>query len=317
LYVGGNFTTIGGINASGLAKYNGTSWSAVGNFPFSYQYGVSSISSYNGELYIGGVFGDSLGNDMNIARWNGSNWHSVGGGFHGGIASVDALEVLNNILYIGGSFTVSSGNVGNDIAQWNGTILSGVGGGMSSINTTNAQVMDLMQYNNSLYAVGCFQYAGGVFADHIAKWDGVNWCGFGDTLDNIVLALGTYRSELYIGGAFDTIGGDTICSVAKWIGGNYVDTCGVISTGVNEQAGQNFSVQVFPNPLNQNGTFQINGLEGNKTVVIYDQLGKEIWRKETNENQIEFLTENFTTGMYFYRLELNGEIKATGKFIVE
>jgi hypothetical protein len=87
------------------------------------------------------------------------------------------------------------------------------------------------------------------------------------------------------------------------------------TTGMEEQS-QSISVNVFPNPATTNVTFQMDKLKGNKTIVIYDQLGKEIWRKETTENQIEFSTENFATGLYFYRIESERKF-AQGKFVVE
>jgi hypothetical protein len=315
LYVGGSFTQIAGINANGLAKFDGANWSAVGNFPFGYMIGVNAITSYNGELYVGGSFGDSLSNTMNIARWNGSQWNTVGGGFHGGAAEVECLEVCNNKLYIGGSFTFGSGNVGDYIAQWDGTTLSGVGGGVYGVG--NGQIHDLQTYHNELYAGGVFSSAGGVPAQYIAKWDGTNWCGSGDSMNNIVTTLGVYRDTLYMGGGFQFINADTIICLAKWIGGNFGDTCGFISTGVNEQSQENFSVQMFPNPITTDAIFQITGSGKNKTLIIYDQLGKEIWRKETSENQIEFSAEGFSSGLYFYRIELSGENKASGKFIIE
>jgi hypothetical protein len=89
-----------------------------------------------------------------------------------------------------------------------------------------------------------------------------------------------------------------------------------------EEAGINFypdenAVSVFPNPASTEATFQMSGLNGNKTLIIYNQLGKEIWRKETLENQIEFLTEGIAAGLYFYRMEQKGETKAAGKLIVQ
>jgi hypothetical protein len=76
-------------------------------------------------------------------------------------------------------------------------------------------------------------------------------------------------------------------------------------------------VVVFPNPAQTSTTFKMENLDGNKTLIIYDQLGKEIWRKETAENEIGFSTDGFAAGLYFYRMEREGEIIASGKLVIE
>jgi hypothetical protein len=320
LYVGGSFTSIGGVNANSLAKYDGSSWSPVGNYPGNNNFisqGVFAITVYNGELFVGGLIIDSAGNQTNLLRWNGTNWGNVGQGLHGGWSYVNAFAEYNSQLYIGGAFTVADGNPGDYIVKWDGTTLSDVGGGVMGEFSSNGRVHDLRVYNNALYAGGAFSYAGGVFAQYIAKWDGTNWCGFGDTLHNIVVALETFRGDLYMGGTWWIIGSDTLAGAAKWIGGTYVDTCGILSTGVTEQTQQNLSVHVFPNPVTTNATFTIKGLEGNKSFIIYDQLGKEVWKRETGENQIEFSTEGIAAGLYFYRIENGKGIMSVGKLIIQ
>ena len=310
LYVGGNFTVIAGISAIGLAKFDGANWSAIGNMPFTVFTSVNTIAEYSGELYIGGQFGTSFGGG-NLARWNGSQWNAVGVGISGGWDAVDCFEVYGNQLYIGGMFTVADGNVGNYIAKWDGIALSDVGGGLGG-----GQVHDLMVFNSELYVAGAFNYAGGIWAQAIAKWNGNNWCGFGDTLNNRILALASYQGELYIGGGCWIISTDTLAGVAKWIGGNYVDTCGNM-TGIDEENSySNFVVSVFPNPISQAAIFQFNGPEELRTIIIYDQAGREIWRKETDVNLVEFSAEGYSPGIYFYRVKQTEEMKASGKFII-
>lgn len=314
LYVGGWFTTIAGIAADGLARFDGTNWSAVGNLSLGYNYGIYAITEYNGELYIGGNFADSAMTTKNILRWNGSQWNTVGGGFYGGMDEVADFEVYENVLYIGGTFTVGAGNAGNYIVQWDGTTMSDVGGGVIGINNGNGQIHDLMVYDSALYAAGVFHYAGGISASRIARWDGTNWCGFGDIIDNRILALGTYRGELYIGGDWWTIGGDTIVTVAKWIGGNYVDTCGN-TTGIELVQADNRTLP-FPNPTSEAVNFQFSKSHNSRVIVIYDQLGREILREETNDNAIAISVSDFAAGIYFYSIQDAEGSKSKGKFVV-
>lgn len=316
LYVAGTFNHIGGITANCIAKYNGVSWSAVSGFPFTYSYAIYSLEVYNGELYAGGNFGDSLGNTCNIARWDGSQWHYVGQGFHGGMDEVFCMETSQNKLFIAGAFKITDGNVGNYIAQWDGATLSDVGGGLW--DNTNGQVWDLCSYHNNLYAAGFFTYAGGVWAQNVAKWDGVNWCGNSDTVyyPGVITCLGTLRDTLYIGGSFSEIDGDSISKIAKWTGGYFGDACGN-TTGIENAEKPNFEVTVFPNPATTSATFQINGLHEMLVFTIYDQLGREVWSKQSEENEIEINTAEIAPGLYYYRIEESGEVKSSGKLIIE
>src|SRR5437667_402680 len=70
LYAGGAFGLAGGRVVSGVAKWNGSSWSALG---LGVQGTVNSLTIVGGDLYAAGVF-DFAGSSVvtNIAKWNGS-----------------------------------------------------------------------------------------------------------------------------------------------------------------------------------------------------------------------------------------------------
>lgn len=315
LYAGGTFSQIGGINANCIAKYDGVSWSAVNGFPFSYAYAIYALETYNGELYAGGNFGDSLGNTCNIARWDGAQWQYVGQGFHGGIDEVFCLEKCQSKLFIGGAFKMSDGNVGNYIAQWDGTTLSDVGGGLW--DNTNGQVHDLISFHNDLYAVGFFTYAGGVWAHYVAKWDGTNWCGTSDTIyyPGTVTCLGTFRDTLYLGGSFSIISGDSVSKIAKWTGGNFGDSCGN-TTSISMNTLEHSDVSVYPNPSNTVTFFQFYDNSNSREIIITDNLGREIWRKETFDMIVEFPARNFPAGLYFYTILTDDSHPLAGKFVI-
>ena len=129
VYVGGTFTTAGVVSANRIARFDGTSWSALGS-------GMSGVTSpsvnalaYDGVyLYAAGAFTNAGGTMVSsIAGWDGANWTSLGSGLArlslsgtGPIAGTGAALVRNgNDLYAGGMFVTAGGKVSSGIARWN------------------------------------------------------------------------------------------------------------------------------------------------------------------------------------------------------
>ena len=192
------------------------------------------------------------------------------------------------------------------------------GGGVASTSIASWTQVDGMTVNNgSLYVLGVFDHAGGVPAAYVTKWDGTQWCGLGIDLNTYQCrAIGTFRDTIYVSTGI-IFNNDSSDNLVRWIGGNYTDTCGFLTTGIATQSQQNFIVEVLPNPATSNAIFQINGEHRMLDFIIYDQLGHEIWRKQSEEDRIELNTGEFASGLYFYRVEENGELKSSGKLIIE
>src|SRR5215210_7189698 len=78
LYVGGEFTDAGGVaNADRIARWNGSSWSAVSSSASQISNGrVSDIAVSAGKVYAGGSFQDAGGeaNADFLAVWDGTSW---------------------------------------------------------------------------------------------------------------------------------------------------------------------------------------------------------------------------------------------------
>jgi hypothetical protein len=112
LYVGGNFTNAGGhANADRIAKWNGTSWSAIGGTPLGNGQ-VFAIAYLAGKVYVGGTFVDAGGDPLadHLAVWNPgtATWESPcttqvpnTPAFSG---NVKALQIIGNTLWVGGEF---------------------------------------------------------------------------------------------------------------------------------------------------------------------------------------------------------------------
>src|SRR2546426_3380503 len=87
LYAGGEFTTAGGSAANYIAKWNGSSWAALGSGIDSGL--VSALAVSGSDLYAGGYFGSAGGSAANsIAKWDGSSWTALGSGMNGGVGGL-------------------------------------------------------------------------------------------------------------------------------------------------------------------------------------------------------------------------------------
>ncbi len=113
LYAGGLFDTAGNNFAKNIAKWDGSSWSPVGD---GINTQVYSLESYNGNLYAGGNFSIATGGPGNyISKWNGVLWSDVDGGTDG---PVNFFLVQDNKLYVGGSFSSAGDQPAKNIAVW-------------------------------------------------------------------------------------------------------------------------------------------------------------------------------------------------------
>ena len=73
--------------------------------------------------------------------------------------------------------------------------------------------------NGNLVAGGCFDHAGGVFVNGIARWDGTAWFAMGSGMSGSVRAVTTLSNgDLIAGGLFVHAGGVFAHSIARWDG---------------------------------------------------------------------------------------------------
>src|SRR5439155_15894109 len=125
---------------SHIAKWTGTSWSAVGN---ELNGNIRAIACIGSTIYIGGDF-TQAGTDTNvkyIARLNGATWVPVGNGLNG---PVYAIGAISNAVYIGGAFTNAGGNPNaNHVAGLIAGSWSNLGTGVSGTNDTGGLVRAL------------------------------------------------------------------------------------------------------------------------------------------------------------------------------
>jgi hypothetical protein len=226
LFAGGDFTMAGGVSATNIAKWNGSSWSALGLGLGPDRVQALAVSGTN--LYAGGRFTTAGGNPANfVAKWDGNSWSTLGSGMDGRVhpPDVTALAVSGSDLYAGGWFEIAGGMQVNLIAKWNGSTWRVLGSGMADggFSEFGPSVSALAVSGGNLYAGGNFTTPSGVSANNIAKWNRSNWSALGSGMDaeSVVSTLAVSGSDLYIGGHFTTLGDVSGNHIAKWNGSNW------------------------------------------------------------------------------------------------
>jgi hypothetical protein len=313
LIVAGNFTQVGGVGASRIAKWNGSNWLLFGNNS-TVNNDIYALAVYNNQLYAAGSF-TSIGGQTRsrVAVWDGAAWQSLGLGLNDVARS---LAVYGNELIVGGVFTTAGGLSANRIAKWNGSSWSVLGLGV------NNTVYALANINNELIVGGSFTTVGGVSVNRIAKWNG-SWAGFGTGMNWNVYSLAAYSGTggFLAGGNFTTAGGIGANRLAWWngtmwstlgtgmSGGDPIEVLSIAIYGTLPYAGGDFSMaggimvnnisrwgstvgitqtenetpseyrlyQNYPNPFNPatNIKFQIP-VSSLVKLAVYDMTGKEV-----------------------------------------
>jgi hypothetical protein len=127
LCIAGIIDLAGSIPVRNIARWNGSSWSALGPGVGS---GVNDLvwaltvfdDGRGPALYVGGEFADAGGSPAaNIARWNGHAWSPVGAGVDGAVQAFATLSTAAGPeLYVGGWFLSAGGASSPYLARWVG-----------------------------------------------------------------------------------------------------------------------------------------------------------------------------------------------------
>ena len=228
VYIGGKFTTAGGVTANNIVRWDGSNWYPLGT-------GLDSVCNSiaidsNDNVYVGGTFtstfGGTPGTLNRIAKWSPSTgvWSALYTGLDTGLSvSCQSIAIdSNNNVYACGNFTTAGTVTVNNIAKWNPStgIWSALGAGLSGgFNTCLSISIDL---NDNVYAGGAFITADSIIVNNIAKWSpstGI-WSDLGSGLNNICRSIAIdSNNNIYTCGQFtSTFGGTagTLNRIAKW-----------------------------------------------------------------------------------------------------
>ena len=229
LFVGGDFTTIGGVAApTGLARFDGTTWTAVGTnvLDGGTVRALSVFESALGEgerLYIGGeFFGVGTNFIALVAAYDGTTWDTLAGGMEGSVVSAfqEFDPGTGPRLYAAGSFTTAGGNFSEGIAGWSGTTWVPIGSGAVGGTPQSLGVHDAGS-GLELYIGGSFTSIAGVAATNIARTDGATIAPLDVGVNGAVRAIQSFGSNLVVGGEFTQAGITLTSFLATWDGVNW------------------------------------------------------------------------------------------------
>jgi hypothetical protein len=243
----GYFQSVSGVPASNVARWNGTSWQAMGS-------GLPDIAMsavvYNNEIYAGL---DVLGTNS-LYKWNGTNWVSTGP-FTEPILTLNVDEATNT-LYAGGSFT----SPGKFVAKLDGSTWVGVGSNLIPDGSTAFPgVYDIQVFNNELYV--CGTYGGGTSLRYVSKLVSNTWSPVDDSHPSgAVFTMLVKDDMIYFGGGFNRlldISGNVLFfsrGVARWNGSTWIpfDANG---DGPLTGTGAVLSMEVYQDQLYAAGSF--------------------------------------------------------------
>jgi hypothetical protein len=235
-YVGGQFTDAGGIaNADRIAKWDGSSWSAVSSSTEQIGNGeVFAIAVAGGKVYAGGVFTNAgtSGAD-NLAVWDGTSWEPFCVESGTTIGNVRALQVVGPTLYVGGDFQDGAGILAADYL---------LACDLATGKPRKAVVDTAHPFSGPVKALTATSdgtlYAGGRFAnlENIQAADSVAYLPQGGTwhamgsglgtcgcaLDAFVRALTTNGTDVFVGTEGSDVDGIAQADhVAKWNGSQW------------------------------------------------------------------------------------------------
>ena len=257
LIAGGEFTTINGVEAARIARWDGVSWHTLATgmtgLPPGYTPKVLALTTHGGDLIAGGSFGKAGEvSATNIARWNGASWAAMGT-----FDPVQALTIHEGAVVAAGGYTIArwsgsawqaypglGSSVGLALTTYNGQLI--VAGQPDKVRRWNGAAWEIIGtaagafypppsvplvyaaltvYDGELVLGGSFSSVSGVGASAIALWNGARWRGLGDNKHGIyggvyggVQALHEFNGDLVAGGRFAAAGSVAASNIARWDG---------------------------------------------------------------------------------------------------
>lgn len=237
LFIAGDFTSVDGMAAGGIARWDGSVWSnlngGVNVDSIRWVHDLHMHDDGSGPaLFAGGRFQSIGGVAANgIAKWSGGQWHALGAGLSA-LSVVESMATFDHLpaggLIVGGALSGTQGTTLRNIGRWDGQFWSPVGAGRSVAVQTLCSTSVMGPYT---------LFAGGGPVETAALWDGVEW---NDTLgggtDNTIYSIAAGEepdaASIYLGGEFSRIANEPIPFLARRESGGWAPVGGGVNQAV-------------------------------------------------------------------------------------
>jgi len=187
LYAAGEFRIAGGVSANYIARWDGASWSPVGNDIDNPVAALAVFDDGSGPVLVAaGAFNYADGEPVwDIAQWNGNSWSDLDGGtgsygYYITELAVDHEHPDGPYLYAAGYFSEIGGVEAERIARWdgsswqpmltNGRGLNGLNGDEHPLPHAFAMLPCDDAGGRALYVGGRFKFVGDFQSTYIARW---------------------------------------------------------------------------------------------------------------------------------------------------
>jgi hypothetical protein len=207
IYVGGDFTNIGGLSRNFIAKLNNSTGAANVSWNPNANQQVRKIAISGSDIYVLGFFGNIGGRNRQwLAKLNNTTgaadaaWNP-----DPNYNTPESIAISGSDIYVGGYFTLIGGQTRNYIAKLNNT--TGAADEIFNPNA-NGSIDSILVSGSDIYVGGYFTSIGGQTRNHIAKLNnttGVADATWDPSAGGTVRSLAIFESKLFLGGDFLTL----------------------------------------------------------------------------------------------------------------
>jgi hypothetical protein len=269
VYIGGIFTSAGGLKALGIARWHqrtgdwyslrGGVSGCTGPFMPGCRPVVYAIYVDGSDVYVGGNFTQAGTTDAHgIARWDTEtqSWYALGDGVTcsgiGCRAYVRAISKTGTLLYVGGTFDYAGGSLVENAAVWTGSawyeLFPGTNGIVYALEALST---------NEVYIGGNFTSP----SDYIAKCNDIGCTSLNaDTVNGAVYAIKQKGYLLYVAGAFTNLGGPNGDYMTTFHNNDWFQMDG---DGLDNVV---YALGSIPGPIFAAGDFTLTGILGMNRV---------------------------------------------------
>jgi hypothetical protein len=243
----GSFTNVGGnASSSGLARWNGELWTAVGPtaIPFGSGLGLGVV---NGQLVAATTADTGAQAMVTIQQFDGASWTTIPGQLAGFSNSPSAYPIrfagLNGGLVVGGNFTSAGGVPAAGCAMWNGQSWTSMSAGLAGapyamavhngmphasgygwVQRWNGAAWESLPAGALIYGrfiTSLISHAGELWAgtdNGLRRWDGSAWyqVGSGQSGTGISALVEDGPDLLAACPSFSILDGRVVGGVARW-----------------------------------------------------------------------------------------------------